>query len=46
MNYLTDIFRADLAQAASRVFLSFEKQAHAEDSTPAKAPLTMTAGNS
>jgi hypothetical protein len=45
MNYLTDVFRADVAQAASRVFQSFEKHSHAEDVTPAKAPLTMTVGN-
>jgi UDP-GlcNAc:undecaprenyl-phosphate GlcNAc-1-phosphate transferase len=46
MNYLTDLFRAEVAQAASRVFQSFEKRSHAEDLTPAQAPLTMTVGNS
>ena len=46
MNYLTDLFRAEAAAAASRVFQSLEKQSHAEDLTPAKAPLTMTVGNS
>jgi hypothetical protein len=46
MNYLTDLFRAEAAEAASRVFQSFEKQSQAEDLTPAKVPLTMTVGNS
>jgi UDP-GlcNAc:undecaprenyl-phosphate/decaprenyl-phosphate GlcNAc-1-phosphate transferase len=46
MNYVAGFFRADVAQAASRVFESFEKSPHAEDLTAANTPLTMTLGNS
>ena len=48
VNYLAGFFRAEVAQAASRIFQSFEKPVPAEELTPApaKAPLTMTLGNS
>lgn len=46
VNYLADFFRADVADAARRVFQSFEKPSHADDLTTAKSPLTMTARNS
>lgn len=46
MNYLAGFFRTDVAEAASRIFKSFEKTSHEENLTSAHAPLTMSAGNS
>jgi UDP-GlcNAc:undecaprenyl-phosphate GlcNAc-1-phosphate transferase len=44
MNYLAGFFRAELAQAVSRILQSFERPIDPAELTASKAPLTMTAG--
>jgi hypothetical protein len=46
VNYLAGFFRAEVAQAASRIFQSFEQPVYDEDLAPTETALTMSAGNS